>query len=490
MRPGCSSLGRGPTLRPDARCRGKCAPALRSLGAAAALLTAVHAWPEDGCADGTFSVVQSPDGRAASVLFDDFSVHAEADMPSMGTGDLSRRCNLSIPVNVPEDGVAVYSADHRGFAQLGAGQSASLVVSHAHAVDATRTLGPFEDDTTFSHLLGTDVAGKLDAEVLLALQVGGNPEPAVVILDSIDFVEVAFTSRTSVRQSVDALARARLAATTHLATNADLLLGFGQRLDDPTGIAAMVATGSMTLGANGRWRSESGLTLLAGASHVRLAPSDTAVRAPAVLALAVRYVDPGEQLLRPFFETGLWGVRDLELRSDRAYLNGSSSNHEDGSTIGAYVRAGALHTPSERSELTLALTMSRDWLHVDGRSEAAAPAGNPFPLTLSGRTSSPRAAKLGLSWSGAVTDRVGYTIAFAGGRTFTDDAALVGNVAWIGEITTRPDDFNFVEYALRLGCRIGRHEAAASTVDVFVLGTRGEGIGAEAQVGVGWRLWL
>lgn len=464
------------------------AAAVPTFRAVAALLVALLATAEaragDGCAPGTFSVVTAPDARAASVLFDDFSVQAEGGAGS--TPEVSRRCDLSVPVDANADRVALHGADYRGFTQLAIGQSSSLVVTHGQGVDVEITSGPADGDTRFRQLLASDASGFLRAEVLLSVQPQGSLEPAIAVLDSIDLGEVAFTSRSSVRHSVDVLARQRLAALTHLATSADVLLGTGQRLDDPSGVAALAATGSSTLGARAHWRGDSGVSVLAGIGRVRLSPGNVGVDAPTVLALAVRYVDQGARLLRPFFETGLWGVRDLQLRADRAYLNGSSARHDDGSTIGAYVRAGALHASGDRGELAVALTLSRDWLRLDGNAETFAMTGNPFPLALAGRTTSPYAAKAGLTWSGTLSDRLDYTLALAGGRTFADDAALSGNVAWIGKVTSRPKDSDFIEYAARVGWRHG----AVTTLDVFVLGTRGSRIGADTQVGIGLRRWL
>jgi hypothetical protein len=70
-------------------------------------------------------------------------------------------------------------------------------------------------------------------------------------------------------------------------------------------------------------------------------------------------------------------------------------------------------------------------MDVDGGTEPASLPANPLPLALSGPTSSPYAARIGVTWSGTLDDSV--------------------------------------------------------DLDVFVIRWRGEGRGAEAKVGVGRR---
>ena len=51
-----------------------------------------------GCPDGTFSIVTSPDGNSVSVLFDNFVVNTS---PTTSTGFARKTCAMEIPLHLP-----------------------------------------------------------------------------------------------------------------------------------------------------------------------------------------------------------------------------------------------------------------------------------------------------------------------------------------------------------------------------------------------------
>lgn len=87
----------------------------------------VRAIETQGCPEGSYSVVTSPDGSALSVLFDNFAVNGTED-----NGGFARMtCAMEIPLRLPEGySLGVYQMDYRGFAHLGDKQRAELQVDY------------------------------------------------------------------------------------------------------------------------------------------------------------------------------------------------------------------------------------------------------------------------------------------------------------------------------------------------------------------------
>ncbi len=456
------------------------------LMAAVALVAASPARADDGCAPGTFSVTPSPDGRALSVLFDTFEVTA-----GNGVNNATSVCQLTLPVALPTGSIGVYKVDYRGFAMLLAQQEAELLITHAAGVDRFAVSGPYDDDLTFTDTLASSPGGGLDAEVRLNLRSADELAEAIALLDSIDVAEIGFTSLQSVSASVARIAQQRVALSTHLSTSADMLLGFNQRVDAPTEVGALAATGSATVGANARWRNDSGLTLSGGAAYVRQSVVDVDLRGSALLAAAIRYVHPSASALRPFAEVAAWGSPELDTSYGRHYLNGAATSDASASLLAGSLRVGALYTPHEprgpadSNEIAVSLSITRSWLRVDGYAETAS-ADNLFPVTASGDRTSTRAVKAAVAWSVSVGEQFEFTLALAGGRTFGGGARVTTDVDWIGRVAEAPSSVTFLEYAARIGYRI----SASTTLDAFVFGTQGSKIESETQVGAAIRIAL
>ena len=441
---------------------------------------------DDGCAPDTFSVTRSPDGRAFSVLFDAFDVTTGG-----GVSTSTSVCRLVLPVALPAGSIGVYKVDYRGFAMLLAQQDAELLITHAGGLDRLAVTGPYDDDLNFTNTLASDVSGSLAAEVRLNLRSADELAEALALLDSIDVAEIGFTSLQSVNASVARIAQQRVAVTTHLSTSADMLLGFNQRLDGPTEVGALAAVGSATVGANGRWRSDSGFTVSGGAAYVRQSAAEVDLRGAALLAAGLRYLQPDAARLRPFAELAVWGAPDFDTTAGRHYLNGAGATDTAGSLLAGSLRVGALYAPhapganAGSTELLVSLSVARSWLHVDGYAEVGG-AGNLFPVSASAERTSTRVLKAAVAWSEALGDQLDFTLALAGGRTYGGGARVSTQVDWIGRVAEAPSQVSFLEYAARIGYRINPH----TTLDAFVFGTKGSKIGSEAQVGAAIRIAL
>jgi len=106
-----------------------------------------------GCPSGTTSTTLSPDKKALSILFDEYSAEA-----GDGTGKRVDRktCNMAIPVHVPQGlSVSVFKIDYRGFVSTPVGGSAKLSVNYffsgIQGLRVNRNFpGGFDDEYIFS----------------------------------------------------------------------------------------------------------------------------------------------------------------------------------------------------------------------------------------------------------------------------------------------------------------------------------------------------
>lgn len=129
---------------------------------ACALLVGLPALAQEanGCPEGSYSIVVSPDGATLSILFDQFTV--ESSGISVG-GRQRKVCRISSPLNLPANySIGVYKVDYRGFAKLVANQETELDVQYflgPHDNEHGRVFkrkikGPHEGDYFFTETIG------------------------------------------------------------------------------------------------------------------------------------------------------------------------------------------------------------------------------------------------------------------------------------------------------------------------------------------------
>lgn len=158
-------------------------------------IPAVGALAVDGCPQGTFSVVNSPDGTSLSILFDAFSVSSN-DQETLQ----NKECNLSVPLNLPEGySLGVYRVDYRGYAHLEPKQSSELTVNYRLGPKNKgrrfnrKTKGEYDGEFLFTENIGAGLmkrvgcgdAAVLNVSVKLTLTPDGGGE-AMATLDSSD----------------------------------------------------------------------------------------------------------------------------------------------------------------------------------------------------------------------------------------------------------------------------------------------------------------
>lgn len=148
-----------------------CACALFSSLPALAQLT-------NGCPEGSYSIVLSPDGTTLSILFDQFTIAGGG----ISVGEMQRKvCRISAPLNLPANhSIGVYKVDYRGFAKLAAKQETRLEVQYflgPHDNEHGRVFkrkikGPHEDDYLFTENIGAGQMKRVGCGTAAVLNVG------------------------------------------------------------------------------------------------------------------------------------------------------------------------------------------------------------------------------------------------------------------------------------------------------------------------------
>lgn len=169
---------------------------------ACALLVGLPAWAQEsnGCPEGSYSIVVSPDGTTVSLLFDQFTLESRA--ASVG-GTRRKVCHISYPLNLPANySIGVYKVDYRGFAKLAARQEAGLDVQYflgPHDNQRGRAFkravkGPHEGDYVFTETIvpgqmkraGCGTSSMLNVGITLSLDGMLRTGGAMASLDTAD----------------------------------------------------------------------------------------------------------------------------------------------------------------------------------------------------------------------------------------------------------------------------------------------------------------
>lgn len=147
---------------------------------ACALLVNLPALAQEanGCPEGSYSIVMSPDGTTLSILFDQFTVESSSTSAS---GMPRKVCRISSPLNLPANySIGVYKVDYRGFAKLAAKQAAQLDVQYflgPHDNEHGRVFkrkikGPHESDYLFTENIGAGQMKRVGCGTAAVLNVG------------------------------------------------------------------------------------------------------------------------------------------------------------------------------------------------------------------------------------------------------------------------------------------------------------------------------
>ena len=160
-------------------------------------LVSLPVWAQEtnGCPEGSYSIVMSPDGTTLSILFDQFTVESSKNQRKV--------CRISAPLNLPSNhSIGVYKVDYRGFAKLAAKQEAQLEVQYflgpqdnEHGrVFKRKVKGPHENDYLFTENIGAGqmkrvgcgTAAVLNVSIMLGLNGNVRTGEAMASLDTTD----------------------------------------------------------------------------------------------------------------------------------------------------------------------------------------------------------------------------------------------------------------------------------------------------------------
>jgi hypothetical protein len=147
---------------------------------ACALLVSLPAWAQEanGCPEGSYSIVMSPDGTTLSILFDQFTLESSGTSVS---GKPRKVCRISAPLNLPANySIGVYKVDYRGFAKIAAKQETQLDVQYflgprdnEHGrVFKRKIKGPHENDYSFTETIGAGQMKRVGCGTAAVLNVG------------------------------------------------------------------------------------------------------------------------------------------------------------------------------------------------------------------------------------------------------------------------------------------------------------------------------
>ena len=143
-------------------------------------LAGLPAWAQEanGCPEGSYSIVTSPDGTSLSLLFDKFTLESSR-VP--GSAMPRKVCRISAPLNLPANhSIGVYKVDYRGFAKLFAKQETNLEVQYflgprdtEHGrVFKRKVKGPREGDYLFTETIGAGQMKRVGCGTAAVLNVG------------------------------------------------------------------------------------------------------------------------------------------------------------------------------------------------------------------------------------------------------------------------------------------------------------------------------
>ena len=147
---------------------------------ACAWLAGLPVWAQDanGCPEGSYSIVISPDGGSLSLLFDQFTLENSG---VSGSAMPRKVCRISTPLNLPANhSIGVYKVDYRGFAKLFAKQETNLEVQYflgPHDTEHGRVFkrkvkGPREGDYLFTETIGAGQMKRVGCGTAAVLTVG------------------------------------------------------------------------------------------------------------------------------------------------------------------------------------------------------------------------------------------------------------------------------------------------------------------------------
>ena len=420
---------------------------------------------------GPTGVTVAPDHRSASII------------PDFFTPGFPAACKQSVDVPLPAGSFGVYKVDVRGFTAQVDGDKSTYSVTVDGVIKTKVLKDEYLNDVEFTKYFGMGSGGSASFDPRFDLLVTGD----LGSWSEIDTVDVlaAYTSLTSVQGSLTQIASGETAIVTHLNASAGLLAGANQKLEGGNEIGLLGGVGSYMLGVTARYNLSGGFSLLGGMSLVNQTEAGASISGPLAVA-AVRYVEPGINSFRLFGEGGL-SIAGLGTTFTRHYADGTPNGVTVTSSTEAalgsiYARGGVVIAPDDANEIVLSATLEESLLGVTGYSETLG-AANLFPATFADRTGHFTTVKGTIAWTTDLVPNVDLTATASLGAVLAHDP-VTANVMFVGPVSGGGAGTLFAEYGLRLGWT----PSPTTTIDGFLQGSTGTGIGTHVQVGAGARM--
>jgi hypothetical protein len=387
-------------------------------------------------------------------------------------------CDVSVPVTVslPPGVIAVFSADYRGF--VDEGSTGSIFVDTNGQLAGAAVKGEFDGlfFSQYGRFFDTDTS--FDSTTWIELLAAGDPASFFVV-DSIDYA-IIWVAPEDLQPSAAQLAAARTGVVTHLNGTFDLLNGAGEPLEGDDRVALIGGVGSVTLGVNARMSLLDGFSIHGGAAFVDQ-QSVGASTTGALFSGSLRYLAPGDDVVRPFAEAGLKAAPALSFGFSRSYETSTGTMTATGSTTGAFfgsfIRGGALVAPDASNDIVFSASLARDWLSTAAYDETL-DSTNLFAASAQAQTGTFTTLKAGIDWTTRPSADFALTFSGALGHTFAHDHVAT-EIAFAGDFTSAPVSESFVEYGVRAGYEISR----TTSIGAFVHGVTGAVSGTHLQFG-------
>ena len=294
------------------------------------------------------------------------------------------------------------------------------------------------------------------------------------------------TTAAAQQDSADQTGRDRQAVALKQDSYTGLLTGDFDALSSSNELSAFALAGSAMAGVRGRggddhWTLTGGF---AGGSEDAGSLDYSALTGAA--ALRYSFGAPADQL-RPFVQVGGSLSALSGLTFTRTYANGAGTATGVGTTNGlasaAFARVGVVDRTGPMDSVELSAELGERWLSTDAYAETLS-ATNPFPASVAAGTDSRTVARAAASWTHSVSPAVDLTLRGAVGTVIGGESGLQLTSSGFGTFSTAVAASKWVEAGARLGYRISRN----TSVDLFAMGTAGDGVPASAEIGAGLRL--
>jgi hypothetical protein len=297
------------------------------------------------------------------------------------------------------------------------------------------------------------------------------------------------TGANSSAGSINGLANQRVNQMITNRVLGTVLLGVNEQVNCSDCVSAFGSAGSFSAGIHGRKELTPNLSLLAGIAYTQYSEGGYSVTSAPIGAFALRYDFTDWGSSRPFFDIGTILTPYEKVRYTRSYATSLGAVSLDSSTnasdYGVYGRAGWISRLSPRDEVAASVEVWQLWQHVNGYSDPAGAALNPFSASIPTGTDRTNLVKLGGQWTHLISDSIEGNINGGFVQSFATHSGIVATVTGDGTVVPTIGNQSWFEYGGRVGFRITKGWVA----DLFVNGTLGpQPVGNTIHGGVGLRV--